>query len=146
MTVDLFDIRDAERLGEALAIRLRVFVEEQGVPLELEIDEHDRSDPTAVHALVREGDAPIGAGRFYVLGPSSVQIGRMAVTPEERGRGAGACLLDALIAEARRRGFTLARLEAQTTALEFYRKAGFREDGDRLWDAGILHQPMSRQL
>jgi predicted GNAT family N-acyltransferase len=146
VTVELFDIRDAERLGEALAIRLRVFVDEQAVPLELEIDEHDRTDTEAVHALVREGDATIGTGRFYVLDPSSVQVGRMAVAADWRGRGAGACLLGALMIEARRRGFNCVRLEAQTAAVEFYRKAGFEDDGEPLWDAGILHQPMVKQL
>jgi predicted GNAT family N-acyltransferase len=146
VTVELFGIRDVERLQEALAIRLRVFVDEQGVPLDLEIDEHDRTDAGAVHALVRDGDATIATGRFFALDPSCVQIGRMAVVRDRRGLGAGACLLDALILEARRRGFGRARLDAQTHAAEFYRKAGFRDDGEPLWDAGILHQPMSKAL
>lgn len=146
MTVELFDIRDAERLGEALAIRLRVFVDEQAVPLELEIDEHDRTDPETVHSLAREGEAPIATGRFYPLDAACVKIGRMAVERSWRGKGAGARLLDELLAEARRRGFTRAALDAQTAAVEFYRKWGFRDDGAQFWDAGILHQPMSKQL
>lgn len=124
-----------------------MFVEEQGVPLELEIDEHDRDDIAAVHALARDEDGTaIGTGRFYELDAASVKIGRMAIDADRRGRGAGARLLEALIAEAQRRGFTQAHLDAQTVAAEFYRKAGFADDGDPLWDAGILHQPMSKQL
>jgi hypothetical protein len=147
VTVELFDIHDAERLSEVLAIRLRVFVDEQGVPLELEIDEHDRDDFDAVHALAREEDGTaIGAGRFYELDLSSVKIGRMAVDADRRKCGAGARLLEALIAEAQGRGFTRACLDAQTTAVDFYRRAGFQDDGEPLWDAGILHQPMSKQL
>jgi ElaA protein len=140
---------DARRLEEALAIRLRVFVDEQSVPLELEIDEHDRSDPATVHVLVRESGgakSALGTGRFYILGENEVQIGRMAVLPEARGRGAGAAILAALTAEAAGRGFRVARLDAQTQATEFYRKFGFADDGERHWDAGILHQPMSRAL
>jgi predicted GNAT family N-acyltransferase len=146
VTVEVFDIGDAPRLEEALAIRVRVFVEEQGVPPELEVDEHDRDDPSARHALVRADDVAVAAGRYYAIETGSVQIGRMAVLPEWRGRGVGARLLAELVAEAEREGYRRAHLHAQTHAAEFYRKAGFADDGATLWDAGILHQPMSRTL
>ncbi len=133
-------------MREALAIRTRVFVGEQGVPPEEEIDAHDRSDPDAVHALVRDGGRILGAGRFYVSSAGTVQIGRMAVDGVARGGGAGRALLTALVAEARRRGFRRAHLHAQTHARGFYAKAGFADDGEPLWDAGILHQPMSLEL
>jgi len=133
-------------LEEALAIRLRVFVDEQGVPLELEIDEHDRDDPATLHVLAREDGRAIATGRFYVLSESRVQIGRMAVLPDARGRGAGAAILVALEAEARRRGFSEAQLDAQTHATGFYRKFGFNDAGPQHLDAGILHQPMRKTL
>ncbi len=131
----------------ACDIRTRVFVDEQGVPPDEEIDEHDRTDRDAVHALARAVDgAAIGAGRFYVLEPAIVQIGRMAVLPQARGTGAGAALLRELLAVARRRGFARAHLHAQMHARGFYLKAGFVDDGERLWDAGIEHVPMSLAL
>jgi len=133
-------------MREALAIRTRVFVGEQGVPPDEEIDAHDRSDLQAVHALVREDGRIVGAGRFYVSAPRTVQIGRMAVDAAARGSGAGRALLTALVGEARRRGFGRAHLHAQTHARGFYAKAGFVDDGEPLWDAGILHQPMSLEL
>ena len=77
-------------MAEALAIRLRVFVEEQGVPLDLEIDEHDRSDAAARHALVRTGGVAVGTGRYYAADERTAQIGRMAVLAPSRGSGAGA--------------------------------------------------------
>ena len=61
-------------------------------------------------------------------------------------RARGAALLAALCAEARRRGFERAELHAQIHARGFYTRAGFVDDGETLWDAGILHQPMSLQL
>jgi predicted GNAT family N-acyltransferase len=146
VTVELFDIGDEDRLGRAVAIRQRVFVEEQRVPLEIEIDEHDRSDAAAVHALALLDAEPVGAGRFYVIEPGAIQIGRMAVLPGVRGSGIGKALLDALLAEARRRGFRVARLHAQVHAAGFYRLAGFTDDGPELWDAGILHQPMAKKI
>ena len=134
-------------MSRALAIRLRVFVEEQGVPPDEEIDAHDRDDGVAVHALAIDAAAvAIGTGRYYVTEPGVVQIGRMAVLSEARGTGVGAAVLRALVDEARRRGFLRAHLHAQVHAREFYRKNGFSDDGDTLWDAGILHQPMSLEL
>ncbi|MBV8600645.1 MAG: GNAT family N-acetyltransferase, partial [Candidatus Eremiobacteraeota bacterium] len=87
MTVELFDVRDADRLADALRLRLEVFVEEQGVPIAEEVDDHDRDDPGAVHALIRDGRAPVGTGRFYPLDPVTVKLGRMAVRGDARGRG-----------------------------------------------------------
>lgn len=134
-------------MREALEIRTAVFVHEQGVPPEEECDEHDRTDCSAVHVLARdERGQVVGAARYYVTEASTVQIGRMAVRGPARGRGVVARLLEALVAEARRRGFTRAHLHAQTHACEFYRKAGFYADGTELWDAGIRHQPMSREF
>jgi len=103
-------------MSRALAIRTRVFVLEQGVPLAEEVDEHDRDDRDAVHALVYDdAGRPAGAGRYYISEPGTAQIGRMAVSAEHRGRGAGRALLDALVAEARRRGLRRAHLHAQCT-------------------------------
>lgn len=147
MNVELFDIHDAPRMAEALAIRFAVFVEEQGVPPAEELDEHDRDDAKARHALVRAPNgAAIAAGRFYARDAATAQVGRMAVLAPWRGRGAGALLLDALVAEAARAGFARAHLHAQTHAAGFYHRAGFRRDGAELWDAGILHEPMSLDL
>ena len=131
----------------AREIRIRVFVEEQGVPLDEEMDAHDVTDRAAVHALVYDDSGtPVGAGRFYAADRQTAQVGRMAVSAETRGAGAGAALLAGLLAEARRRGFTRAHLWAQTHACAFYRKAGFYNDGAPLWDAGIEHQPMTLAL
>ncbi len=131
----------------ALAIRSHVFVDEQNVPPEEEIDAHDLTDAEAVHALVRDdAGVPLGAGRYYRLDANSVQMGRMAIEIDARGRGAGTQLLATLIADARARGFSRVHLHAQVHAREFYRRAGFTDDGTPLWDAGILHQPMSKAL
>ena len=133
-------------MREVFAIRLRVFVGEQGVPEAEEIDEHDRTDAGAVHALARVGGRAVGTGRWYVARPGCVAIGRMAVDAAARGTGAGAALLARLVAEAGARGFERAELNAQVHAIEFYAKHGFRDDGERNLDAGIVHQPMSRVI
>jgi predicted GNAT family N-acyltransferase len=134
-------------MSRALAIRLRVFVEEQGVPFEEETDAHDRADYDAVHAIaLDERGRPTGVGRYYVAEPGTAHIGRMAVLPEARGRGFGEAVLKMLLTQARDRGLSRARLHAQLHARDFYAKHGFVDDGPQLWDAGILHQPMSLNL
>jgi predicted GNAT family N-acyltransferase len=123
-----------------------VFVDEQGVPLDEEVDEHDLGDARAVHALVRDVAGSVGTGRYYPVDAHSAQIGRMAVLPEARGRGAGRALLDALVTAAERHGFRRASLLAQVEAVPFYARAGFEPTGEEVWDAGMLHQPMEKRL
>jgi predicted GNAT family N-acyltransferase len=146
MHVELFDIHDKGRMADAFAVRFPVFVEEQNVPAEEEIDEHDRTDADARHALVRDRDEPIAAGRYYRTDGNTAQVGRMAVLPEYRGRRVGRALLDALVDDARRRGFTRVALNAQDHAVAFYAKAGFTAFGETLVECDIVHQPMELVL
>jgi predicted GNAT family N-acyltransferase len=146
MCVELFDIRDRERMAAAQVVRFAVFVDEQRVPAEEEIDEHDRTDADARHALIRDGDKPIAAGRYYRLDGDTAQVGRMAVLAAYRGDGVGRRLLDALVEDARRRGFARVALNAQDHAVGFYTKAGFTPFGETLVECDILHQPMQRAL
>jgi predicted GNAT family N-acyltransferase len=147
MTVELFGADDRGRMDAALAVRFTVFVDEQHVPAEEEVDAHDRPGSAARHALVRDArGTPIAAGRYFPLDAARIQIGRMAVLPAERGRGTGRRLLDALIGDARARGFTHAVLNAQDHAVTFYGKAGFTSFGATLVECNILHQPMERSL
>jgi len=146
VAVRIFGVDDRERMEEALSIRTRVFVDEQHVPPEEEIDAHDLDDRDAVHAVAFSEERPVGAGRFYPVGDESVRIGRMAVLATERGSGVGAAILAALMGAALERGFKRAELHAQTHALSFYERAGFVAFGPEFHDAGILHRAMARPL
>lgn len=121
-------------------VRHAVFVIEQQVPVELEVD---ALDPLSHHVLARDADGqPIGTGR---LTPER-QIGRMAVVAGARGNGVGDALLEALVAEARRRGWGEVSLHAQLAARDFYARNGFLPEGDTFEEAGITHQTMRRRL
>lgn len=126
------------RLFEAslTTLRFEVFVEEQGVPVELELDE---DDPMATHvaAWSTEG-AIVGTGRILDSG----KIGRMAVRSAFRGRGIGGALLDRLVNEGRRLNLSRVYLGAQLSAVGFYRRYGFSPFGKVFPDAGIDHQMM----
>lgn len=117
-------------------IRETVFVQEQGVPLALEWDEHDA---TASHLLARDATGqPIGTGRLLPDG----HIGRMAVLTEWRGRGVGSALLRRLLETARQQGQTQLALNAQCSAVPFYQHFGFVAEGPIFDDAGIPHRRM----
>ena len=121
---------------EAVAIRHAVFVEEQRVPVELEIDEQD---PVSVHALARDASGrALGTGRLLPDG----HIGRMAVLAAARGTGVGSALLIALMDESRRRGGRETIVSAQTHAIAFYARHGFVTEGNEYDDAGIPHITM----
>jgi predicted GNAT family N-acyltransferase len=146
MGAELFDISDGERMAAALAVRFVVFVDEQHVPAEEEIDEHDRTDTDARHALIRDGGKAVAAGRYYRLEGTTAQVGRMAVLRDYRGRRIGRQLLDALVDDACARGLARVALNAQDHAVAFYAKAGFTPFGETLVECDILHQPMELRL
>ncbi|MBB3082063.1 GNAT family N-acetyltransferase [Geodermatophilus sabuli] len=128
---------------EVVALRLRVFVEEQGVPAEIEQDEHDA---TAVHALARDGAGRVVAtGRLLVRDGRAV-IGRMAVDAAVRGRGYGAAVLAELHRQARALGLAEVELHAQVSARGFYARAGYTAVGEEYVEAGITHVTMRRRL
>ena len=128
-----------ELSAQASPIRFTVFVDEQKVPVELELDEFD---PLSCHALALAGDEAIGTGRLLPDG----HIGRMAVLAGWRGRGVGALLLQALIDEAQQRGMARVVLNAQTHALGFYARFGFVPEGEEYEEAGLPHRTMSLSL
>ena len=128
-----------EARPHASPVRFTVFVEEQGVPRDIELDEHDA---VCLHAVVFEGEKPVATGRLLPDG----HIGRLAVVKAWRGKGVGSALLKHFVALARERGHPIARLNAQTHAIPFYRAHGFAISGEVFDDAGIPHQEMSRRL
>ena len=128
---------------EVAALRTRVFVEEQGVPAEVE---QDAQDATAVHALTEDEDGRVVAtGRLLVLDGRAV-IGRMAVDAAARGRGHGAAVLTELQWQAAVLGLPEVELHAQLTARGFYERTGYTAVGDVYEEAGIAHVTMRRPL
>lgn len=124
---------DRQRLSQ---IRRKVFIEEQGVPEELEWDDDDAG---AIHLLAVDADGtPIGCARLLPDG----HIGRMAVLQAWRGRGVGKALLQRALELARAEGHASVRLSAQTHAAGFYRRHGFIAEGDGYLEAGIPHLAM----
>jgi predicted GNAT family N-acyltransferase len=128
--------------AQALVMPLRtaVFVIEQGVPPELELDEYDA---VSQHAIAADhAKTVVATGRLLPDG----HIGRMAVAHSERGHGLGTAVLMALMGEARRKGFERTVLHAQLSARGFYTRNGFTAFGPVFMDAGIEHVAMVKRL
>lgn len=135
----------------AYAVRHDVFVLEQGVPVDLELDELDED---ADHVVAYAGELAVGAGRLVVepagfagtdpaLGPVG-HLGRLAVRPAARGTGLGVALVRAIEARAVQRGLRVVVLGAQTHAIGFYERLGYTAYGEVFDDAGLPHRWMCR--
>ncbi|UOD51600.1 GNAT family N-acetyltransferase [Orrella daihaiensis] len=132
---------DLKRL--ALPIRLTVFVEEQGVPYELEQDEFDEQ---ATHVVAFDVDGcAVATGRVLTSPNSTAKIGRIAVLEPYRGKGYGKAVLRSLIEQADVLGAKTLKLHAQCEAEHFYRSFGFQALGEPFMEAGIRHVLMVRQ-
>ncbi|MGQ0511599.1 MAG: GNAT family N-acetyltransferase [Betaproteobacteria bacterium] len=138
LRIELMDWDKAQPI--AGPIRFAIFVGEQNVPPGIELDDLDAS---CLHAIAYDPEGrAIGTGRLLPDG----HIGRMAVVKDWRRQGVGAEILEALVAEAARRGHAEVVLSAQLQAAEFYRSHGFVAEGKVYQEAGILHQVMRRVL
>ena len=140
-------VTTAAQMNDALAIRRAVFIEEQGVSEEEEIDEYD-GDPAAttgvVHVVAYCRGVAAATGRMMVHAPPGEHphIGRVAVLREYRGQGLGRAVMLALHNEAQRRGYAGVALGAQLHAIPFYETLGYIVSGEVYLDAGIEHRWM----
>ena len=117
---------------------MRVFVREQGVPADVELD---CDDARAIHLLAIISGKAVGTARI-VIGRGNAKIGRMAVFKTYRGKGVGKTLLRRAVAIARRHGAEKLYLHAQVPVIGFYEAAGFRPTGGVFDEAGISHRKM----
>jgi|TARA_B100000497_G_scaffold125104_1_gene160954 hypothetical protein len=124
---------------EICKIRFEVFVDEQNVPEELEID---GLDDEAKHVLIYNNDEPIGTGRIL----SDGHIGRVAVLKKYRGLGIGKSVMQELIKWALENSLKKLWLSSQWHAHSFYLDLDFVCEGEIYEEAGIDHIKMFRML
>jgi len=135
-------VSSKNELEKAFAIRMRVFVKEQGVPEEIELDE---DEGRAIHFLALIADKVVGTARV-VLRHGGAKIGRMAVLKSYRGMGVGSKLLKLAIETAKRKRARGIYLHAQVSVIGFYETADFRAVGPVFEEAGIPHRKMTLRL
>jgi predicted GNAT family N-acyltransferase len=130
-------------VDEALELRRRVFVGQQGVTLEAD---RDGRDPEALHVVAVDADGRVVGTCRLVFDDGIARLGRMAVEDDLRGRGIGAAILERAEAESRAEGAHRIRLHAQTIARSLYERAGFEVQGTVFLEEGIPHLTMEKPL
>ncbi len=136
--VEIYAVKDKAGMDLVHEIRREVFIDEQGVPEELEMDELDQA---AIHVLAYVDNVPAGCGRI-LLNEDSAKIGRVAVRKNMRRSGIGAGVCKLLISIAENRGIHSIYVNAQLSAVSFYKSLNFRIEGDPFVEAGIDHIKM----
>lgn len=140
-------VKDNNQLEHCLTIRKEVFVQEQNVPIDLEIDEFDVLNEHVHHILVEIEGNYAATGRLIYYKDNAAKLQRIAVRKAYRGQGLGAVLIIALEELARDLGLTKSILDAQCQAENFYGKLGYTTISTEPFDdAGIPHVRMEKTL
>lgn len=137
--------RTEQQKKDAFAVRKKVFVEEQNVPLHLEIDDFDTSDDV-VHFVLYDEDTVIGAARIRESEAGVAKIERVCIDSTYRGKNLGLLIMREIEQHVRTLPFTTMKLNAQTYAIPFYEKLGFTVTSIEFLDAGIPHRSMEKTL
>lgn len=124
-------------------VRRKVFVDEQGVPVHIEMDEYD---DTAIHFVGFNLEQPIAAGRIREIEMGIGKVERVCVLPEFRGQHVGILMMDAMEEYAQANSLFTLKLNAQSYAIPFYEKLGYNITSPEFLDAGIPHRAMEKNL
>ena len=141
-------LKSKEELNLGFALRIKVFVEEQKVPIELELDEKDNSENT-VHIGFFDNNKLIGVARLIDLDKDVIHIGRVVIDKEYRGQGIGRELIIGCenIAQQILKRKIIIELSAQIQAENFYKSLGYNRVNDRIYlDARIEHVDMKKVI
>lgn len=129
-------------------LRTEVFVNEQNVPIELELDEKDNSEHT-IHIGYFNGDELIGVARLIDMDKEVIHIGRVAIDKHHRGKGIGHKLIlgcEDIAKKVLNRDFNI-KLSAQVYVETFYKKLGYNRINNNIYiDAGIEHIDMKKTI
>jgi predicted GNAT family N-acyltransferase len=136
-------VKNESELKGAFEVRRRVFVEEQGVAEELDLDGNDGK---ALHMVVKDGAEVVGTARVRFLNAKQAKLERMAVLDGFRRKGIGSGITAFLIEELSNRQVDQVVLHAQYRGIAFYRSCGFEETGLTFTEAGLKHIKMQRRL
>ena len=141
-------LKSNEELNLGFALRIEVFVKEQKVPIELELDDKDHSDNT-VHIGYFHEDNLIGVARLIDMDKDVIHIGRVVIDKEYRGQGIGSDLIIGCenIAQQILKRKIIIKLSAQIQAENFYKSLGYNRVNDIIYlDAGIEHVDMRKEI
>ncbi|MEH7094051.1 GNAT family N-acetyltransferase [Neobacillus vireti] len=136
-------VENQKELEDAFSIRKIVFVQEQNVPIEEEIDQYE--DDATHFIMYSDSKSPIAAGRFRVV-EGYGKVERICVVKDARKTGAGRLMMNAIENFAKEQGLHKLKLHAQTHAIPFYAGLGYEVVSEEFLDAGIPHKTMVKQI
>ncbi|MDG5473019.1 GNAT family N-acetyltransferase [Jeotgalibacillus sp. ET6] len=140
--LQIVHVTTEQQKEDAMSVRKQVFVAEQQVPVEEEIDQYD---PSSDHFVLYDQNHPIGAGRFRMIEETG-KVERICVLSSHRGSGAGVLIMQGIEEFAEKKGIGRLKLNAQSHALLFYEKLGYHITSDEFLDAGIPHKSMEKNI
>ena len=126
---------DDKTINIAFKIRKEIFIKEQNIPKNLEID---GSDKYAKNMILTIDNKPIGTGRLIEI-DNKMYIGRIAILKEYRKKGYATKIINFLLDEAKNMGYNEVFIHSQLHAKEFYEKIGFKAFGEEFLEANIPH-------
>lgn len=138
--MEVIIVKNEQELADAFEVRRTVFVHEQNVPEEEEIDQFEKD---AVHFVLYDKGKAAGAGRFRSLDGIG-KVERICVLKEHRSTGAGVAIMNKIEEYAASQGISALKLNAQTQAIPFYNKLGYEIVSEEFLDAGIPHKTMKK--
>ncbi|GEK34226.1 GNAT family N-acetyltransferase [Kurthia sibirica] len=138
-------ITNNDDLQRALKIRKEVFVKEQKVPEDIEVDEFDILNGACSHVLLTVDQEAVGTGRVRLVEHYG-KLQRVAILQSYRKHGFGKVIILKLEELASELGATKVKLDAQVHAIGFYEKLGYEVQSDVFQDAGIDHVLMVKSL
>lgn len=136
-------VANDRELESAFEVRRQVFIEEQGISEDVELDNHDRE---ALHMVAKDGEKVIGTARILFSTANQAKIERMAILKPFRRKGIGGRIITFLEEILRNRQINQVFLHAQYPVVPFYKSCGFEESGSPFWEAGIRHIKMRKRL
>jgi predicted GNAT family N-acyltransferase len=143
--MQIIRVHSMEELNQCFIIRQKVFVEEQGVPADIEIDEYDVSPDACSHTLLLFNGEPAATGRWRSYKVDTAKLQRLAVLKPFRGLGMGKKIIQVLEEQAREAGFKFCILDGQCQAEPFYLKLGYVTISEQPFEvAGIMHVRMQK--
>lgn len=140
MTVKI--VENQKELEDAFSVRRTVFIDEQNVPAEEEIDQHEEE---ATHLVLYHENLPVGAGRFRLVDGYG-KVERICVLKQARGTGAGKAIMNGIEDYARNKGIQKLKLNSQVHAIPFYAGLGYEVVSEEFMDAGIPHKTMVKHI
>ena len=140
--IEVYEVSNRQQLEDAFRIRFEVFVEEQNVPEEEEIDEFEEE---AIHFVVYDGERPIGASRLR-FEEEYAKAERVCIYASFRGTGSGRLLMQAMEYKALEMEKPVMKLNAQKYASGFYQSLGYEVTSGEFMDAGIPHVEMKKSI